>query len=156
MRARRGTLRIGQLDNIGRTLLPGPTALWARAALIGAFLLVLEGYLIGFAHFTQFQSLVVLFSALVMLVLVSQLERSQPTRGSFILLALLASGGLLAHYDGAAVALPGGALLAWLLVRHRDTWVRWRRALARFAARWDDPGDLLRPIFAPSAIPGDL
>ena len=96
---------------------------------MAAFLLALEGYLIGFAHFTQFQSLVVLFSALVMLVLVSQLERSQPTRGSFVLLALLASGGLLAHYDGAAVALPGGALLAWLFVRHRDTWARWLAAL---------------------------
>lgn len=99
------------------------------AGLIAAFLLALEGYLIGFAHFVQFQSLVVLFGALVMLLLVSEVERLQPARGRFILLALLAAGSLLAHYDGAAVALPAAATLIWLIGRSGSITRQWWRAM---------------------------
>ncbi|HHW84900.1 MAG TPA: hypothetical protein GX400_01660 [Chloroflexi bacterium] len=92
-----------------------------------AFLLVFDGYLVGFAHFAQFQSIVVLSSILVLLVL-QRLERSPQALTRYLTLAaLLFAVGLLSHYDALLIVFPAFILLGALCWRERQ---RWRQIVA--------------------------
>lgn len=95
----------------------GRRTLGALAGWLAVFLLAFDGYLIGFAHFVQFQSFVVLSSVLVVLVL-HRLERDQRAMTQyFSLTALFWATGLLSHYDALLVAPPATLLFGALLWR---------------------------------------
>lgn len=90
----------------------GPIAGW-----VAAMLLAVDGYLIGFARFVQYQSVVLLMIVLVVLALYTQMRRGRATRADLWLAALCFAGGLLAHYEMLWAALPGLYLLITLLRR---------------------------------------
>jgi 4-amino-4-deoxy-L-arabinose transferase-like glycosyltransferase len=106
---------------------------------VAALLLVFDGYLIGFARFTQYQSVVLFTTALVILLLYalvqpqgqvnSPLPKLQTAGRPLSLAAALWATGLLSHYDALLTAVPAGWLLAVLLWQHRQTWPQWWRSL---------------------------
>lgn len=116
------------------------------AGWIAAMLLALDGYYIGYAHMLQYQSIIFLMTPLVVLLLYRlyqglphsptpwpEMENRISGQGehllqsivhssqggvtrALLLAALFVTTGLLSHYDGILVCLPGLYLL-WLLVR---------------------------------------
>ncbi len=114
---------------LGRRMF-GPLAGWAAA-----MLLAVDGYAVAFARIVQYQSVVILTTALVVLILYRLLRRPQAVGGYLSLAAALATTGLLAHYEAVYVFVPGAFLLAMLLRRYatlRDDLVRatlWAGAL---------------------------
>jgi hypothetical protein len=94
----------------------GPLVGWGVA-----FWLAVDGYWIGFARFVQYQSVVILTSALVVLILLRLVQRPVALVNYLALAAILAATGLLAHYDGAVVLVPIGLLVGWLV------WQRWSK-----------------------------
>lgn len=92
----------------------GPLAGW-----LAALLLAFDGYFIAFARFVQYQSVVMLLSALTVLLAWRLLRQPQAMTRYLVLLALFLATGLLAHYDMLAV----GVALVLLLV-----WLGWRQA----------------------------
>ncbi|MCX6048414.1 MAG: hypothetical protein NT075_25200 [Chloroflexi bacterium] len=98
------------------------------AGWIAALLLALDGYYIGYAHMLQYQSILFLMTPLVVLLLYGLVKALPPSsaavpagRGAalsrhLLLAALFVTTGLLSHYDGVLVFLPGLYLL-WMLVR---------------------------------------
>lgn len=95
----------------------GPLAGW-----LAAFLLAFDGYLIAFARFVQYQSVVLLTSTLVVL-LVYRLWRDPRALANYLTLAaILWATGLLSHYDALTTALPIGLLLAAMLWQGRLAW----------------------------------
>jgi hypothetical protein len=112
------------------------------AGWIAAMLLALDGYYIGYAHMLQYQSILFLMTPLVVLLLYGlphpplsspeqksrsgeeenliRLTASSPYWGGLgkglLLASLFVTTGLLSHYDGILVFLPGLYLL-WMLVR---------------------------------------
>lgn len=109
----------------------------ALAGWIGALLLAVDGYYIGYAHMMQYQSIIFLMTPLVVLILY-RLVQQQNARSSTVkpddladglrLAALFVATGLLSHYDGIIVLLPGVYLL-WLLARQGVGLARLGRAL---------------------------
>ena len=100
---------------LGRRLL-GPVA-----GLAAALLLAVDGFYIGFARIVQYQSLVVLMSALTLLVLVRLWQEPRAVGRGLLLAAIFLATGLWAHYEAGLVAIP--ALFA--------IGVLWRRAPRR-------------------------
>lgn len=98
--------------HLGRRLW-GPLAGWGAA-----LLLLLDGYLIGFARFVQYQSVVLLMSVLVMLILHRLMQRPVAVARYLILATLLVATGLLSHYDGLVMLIPL-ALALYFLVQRR-------------------------------------
>lgn len=104
--------------------------LWGSVGgITAALLLALNGYLIGFSRFVQFQSLVFLFTILVVLVLVEQWRAAQILRGRFALAGLFSGAALLAHYDGGSILVPALILTLWLGWQGRAWRVWWRNLL---------------------------
>ena len=101
----------------------GPLAGW-----IAAFLLAFDGYLIAFARFVQYQSMVLLTSALAVLILYRLLRQPQALARYLTLAAILLATGLLSHYDAAMTVVPLLFLLAALLWQRRVTWSSLLRA----------------------------
>ena len=99
---------------LGRRLLGG-LAGWSTA-----LLLTFDGYLIAFARFVQYQSLVFLTMALVVLILYRLLQQPKALRNYLILAAILLATGLLAHYEAATAGAPALFLFALLAWRLRD------------------------------------
>jgi len=97
---------------LGRRMF-GPLAGWAAA-----ILLAVDGYAVAFARIVQYQSVVILTAALVVLILYRLLRRPQAAGGYLSLAAALAATGLLAHYEAVYVFVPGAFLLALLLRRY--------------------------------------
>jgi len=91
-----------------------PTAGW-----VAAMLLALDGYFIGFARIVQYQSVVILMSVLVVLILHRLAQRPVELRRYLILAALFLATGVLAHYEAALVVVPGLYLLWQLWQRHK-------------------------------------
>ncbi len=96
----------------GRLL--NPVAGW-----VAALLLALDGYFIGFARIVQYQSVVILMSVLVVLILHRLTQRPVELRRYLILAALFLATGMLAHYEAALVVGPGLYLLWQLWQRHK-------------------------------------
>lgn len=86
------------------------------AGVVAALLLSADGYLVAFARFVQYQSVVLLMAALAVLILIEALQRARAgdarfLRARLLLAATFMSTGLLAHYDAAAALIPVAALL---------------------------------------------
>lgn len=99
---------------LGRRLM-GPVA--GMAALL---LLAVDGFSIAFGRLVQYQSLVMLFSALTLLTLV-RLWPAAPGMGRGLVLAAITLGaGLLAHYEAGLAALPALLAVGVIWQRHPD------------------------------------
>ena len=94
-----------------------PLAGWAAA-----FLLMFDGYLIGFAHIVQYQSVILLTSALVVLIMLRLYRHPQALTRYLALAAFLLATGLLSHYEAATAAVPAAFLLGAALVQRRINW----------------------------------
>jgi hypothetical protein len=103
--------------------LVGPVAGW-----VAAFLLAFDGYLIGFAHIVQYQSIVLLIAALVVQIAHRVYREPAEPRRDLTLLAFLLATGLLSHYEAAAAGVPAAFLLAAVLVQGRAKWPALLRA----------------------------
>ncbi|MCX6043709.1 MAG: glycosyltransferase family 39 protein, partial [Chloroflexi bacterium] len=90
---------------LGRRLF-NPLAGW-----VAALFLALDGYFIGFARIVQYQSIVILMSVLVVLILYRLLQRPAGLSRYLILAAFCLATGVLAHYEAALVIVPGLYLL---------------------------------------------
>lgn len=94
--------------------------LWgALAGVIAALLLALNGYLIGFARFVQYQSVVLLMSILAVLILHRLIQRPVGVTRYLTLAALLVATGLLSHYDGLVALIPMTLAVFFLFQRRR-------------------------------------
>ncbi len=102
----------------------GPLAGWAAA-----FLLSFDGYLIAFARFVQYQSIVLLTSVLTVLILYRLVRQPKALANYLTLAAILLATGLLAHYDAAIAVVPATFLLIVLIWQQRAHWVALGRAL---------------------------
>lgn len=100
----------------------------ALAGWAAAFLLAFDGYLIGFSHIVQYQSLILLTSALVVQIAHQVYREPVWPVHELTLLAFLLATGLLAHYEAAAAAVPAGFLLVAVLVQGRVKWPALLRA----------------------------
>ncbi len=89
-----------------------PVAGW-----VAALLLAVDGYFIGFARIVQYQSIVILTSVLVVLILYRLVQHPEGLQRYLVLAGLLLATGLLAHYEAVLVSAPGLYLL----------WLVWRR-----------------------------
>jgi hypothetical protein len=89
---------------------------WAGlvGGVVAAALLAVDGYLTAFARIVQYQSIVILVSLLVLLLLDGARTDQRRLTGRLALAGFLAATGLLAHYDLLAVALPALYLLVEL------------------------------------------
>lgn len=85
---------------LGRRLL-GPIA-----GLSAALLLAVDGFYIGFARVVQYQSIVILMSALTLLILVRLWQEPRSLWRGLLLAALFLATGLWAHYEAGLVAIP--------------------------------------------------
>lgn len=99
--------------------LVGPVAGWAAA-----LLLAFDGYFIGFSHIVQYQSIVILISALAVLIAYRLLRRPVALTRYLLLAAILLATGLLSHYEAAQAMVPVGFLLAALLWQQPRQWFR--------------------------------
>jgi len=101
----------------------GPVAGWSAA-----FLLAFDGYLIGFARFVQYQSVVFLTAILVVLVVYRLVRHPAALIRYLLLAALFLATGLLAHYDAALTVIPVGYLLFTLGQEKQVGWGKLLRA----------------------------
>ncbi len=88
------------------------------AGFIAAFLLMFDGYYIGFARIVQYQSVVILMTACVVLILHRLTLRPVALTRYLTLAALLLATGLYSHYEAALAILPALYFLGVLLYRH--------------------------------------
>ncbi len=92
----------------------------APAGLVAGLLVAANGLLVAFGRIVQYQNIVVLMGALVLLALTRYAQRGW--RNDLILGAVFMAYGLLAHYDAVLVALAALLLLAASLVKRREDW----------------------------------
>jgi 4-amino-4-deoxy-L-arabinose transferase-like glycosyltransferase len=97
---------------LGRRLL-GPVA-----GIAATLLLATDGFYTGFSRVVQYQSLVILMSALVLLVLVRLWQEPRAVWRGLLLAAIFLAAGLWAHYEAALVAIPALFALGVLWARH--------------------------------------
>ena len=81
---------------------------------VAAALLAVDGYMIAFARIVQYQSIVILASLLLLLLLDGARVDQRRLTGRLTLAGFIAATGLLAHYDLLAIALPALYLLVEL------------------------------------------
>lgn len=104
---------------LGRRLVGSGVAGW-----VAAFLLAFDGYLIGFSHIVQYQSIVILVSALAVLIAYRLARQPTAVARYLLLAAILLATGLLSHYEAAQAVVPMGFLLLALLWQERRQWLR--------------------------------
>lgn len=85
---------------------------------VAAFLLMFDGYYIGFARIVQYQSVVILMTACVALILHRLTVRPVALTRYLTLAALLLATGLFSHYEAALAILPAAYFLGLLLARY--------------------------------------
>lgn len=95
----------------------GPVAGWSAA-----FLLLFDGYLIGFSHIVQYQSVVLLLAALVVQIAHRIYSRATTPARDLTLMAFLLATGILSHYEAVAAALPASFLLGAAIYQRRVDW----------------------------------
>lgn len=88
------------------------------AGFVAAFLLMFDGYYIGFARIVQYQSVVILMSASVVLILHRLTVRPVAVTRYLIVAALLLATGLFSHYEALLAVVPASYLLGLLLYRY--------------------------------------
>jgi hypothetical protein len=132
-------LAVANLAALGAVWLLGWRLLNPLAGWLAAFLLSFDGYLIAFARFLQYQSVVVLTSVLVMAILVRVWREPKGVMRYLVLAALLWATGLLSHYDALSIAPPVLFVLGAML---------WGRRLS--------PGELVRAALPAVAVGGGL
>ena len=76
------------------------------AGFTAAFLLAFDGYLLAFARFVQYQSVVFLLTTLAILLLYSAYRHPQLLPKALFLASLFFATALLFHYDAAAALIP--------------------------------------------------
>ncbi|NJN81565.1 MAG: glycosyltransferase family 39 protein [Caldilineaceae bacterium] len=79
----------------------GPIAGWSAA-----LLLALDGYFIGFSRIVQYQSIIFLTSALVVLILYRLYRQPRGLMPYLTLASIFLATGLLSHYEAAQVVVP--------------------------------------------------
>jgi 4-amino-4-deoxy-L-arabinose transferase-like glycosyltransferase len=99
---------------LGRRLL-GPVA-----GVAAALLLALDGFYTGFARLVQYQSIVILMSALTILILVRLWQEPRALWRGLLLTALLLAAGLWAHYEAGLAAIPALFAIGVLWVRYPE------------------------------------
>jgi hypothetical protein len=119
------------------------------AGWIAAMFFALDGYFIGFARIVQYQSIVLLMSVLVVLILYRLVRKPQALTPYLALAALLLATGLLSHYEGVLVALPAAVLWGVLLWQQKTDRGRILRATAIAAVAG---GALLAAFYVPYVI----
>jgi hypothetical protein len=141
------TLLFGLTDRLNEATARWPFALASLTALVtvwllgwrlvgalagwcAAFLLAFDGYLIAFAHFVQYQSIVLLSSLLAVLIAHRLWRAPQAVTRYLLLAALLLASGLLAHYDAAMTVVPLLIFLFALFWQRRVDWLHLVRGLA--------------------------
>lgn len=107
---------------LGRRLV-GNLAGW-----LAALLLAFDGYLIAFARFVQYQSVVLLMLVLVVVIVYRIWQRPHAAARYWLLAALLWAAGLLSHYDALAAGVPLLFLLGAMLWRDPAAWWQTLRA----------------------------
>jgi hypothetical protein len=97
---------------LGRRLL-GPIA-----GLSAVLLLAVDGFSIGFARLVQYQSVVILMSALTLLVLVRLWQEPRALVRGLLMASLFLAAGLWSHYEAGLVAIPALFAIALLWKRY--------------------------------------
>jgi len=98
--------------------LVGPIVGWSAA-----MLLALDGYFIGFSRIVQYQSVVILTSALVVLILYRLWRHPTALTRYLTLASFLLTTGLLSHYEAGLAVLPAAYLLAMIFWQNRSRWL---------------------------------
>ncbi len=99
------------------------------AGWIAAFLLAFDGYLIGFARFVQYQSVVFLTSVLVVLIVYRLIQQPKALPRYLTLAAIFLATGMLAHYDAVLTFIPVIFLVGALGWQQRVRWGALVRAI---------------------------
>ncbi|HID64073.1 MAG TPA: hypothetical protein EYP49_15245, partial [Anaerolineae bacterium] len=107
----------------------GPVAGWSAAMLFA-----LDGYFIAFARFVQYQSVVVLLAALVVLILYRLYVRPRALTAYLTLAALFMATALLHHYDAAVTLIPACFLFVAIGWKKRTSWGKLLRSFLPAAA----------------------
>jgi hypothetical protein len=124
---------VANLAGLLATLVLGWRLFGGVAGVGAALLMAVNGYMIAFSRFLQYQSIVFLESVLVILLLwlvVQGARRGDMTglRRRLTLGSFLFATSLLAHYDAAGIAVAA-AFLLWQLHAAGLPWTSWLRAL---------------------------
>lgn len=90
------------------------------AGFIAAFLLMFDGYYIGFSRIVQYQSVVILMTACVVLILHRLSERPVALTRYLTLAALLLATGLFSHYEAALAIVPATYFFGVMLYRYPE------------------------------------
>lgn len=139
-------LAVANVAALGAVWLLGWRLFNPLAGWVAAFLLAFDGYLIAFARFLQYQSVVLLTSVLVVVVLVRVWREPKGAASYLTLAAILWVTGLLSHYDALAVAPAVLFLLAALLWQRR---LRWRELVRAALPAVTVGGGLLALFYLP-------
>lgn len=105
------------------------------AGWVAAMLLAVDGFFVAFARFTQYQSIVFLMSALIVLALHRQANSNRPQPAYLWVAGLCFVTGIYSHYEAVWVVVPGLYLL----------WVAGRRG-------WGSSLELLRAAISPLLV----
>lgn len=100
----------------------------AVAGWVAALVIALDGYLIAFGRVVQYQSIVLLMTILLVLLLYRLSRQPQALTRYLSLAALLFATGLLAHYEVLLAGIPAFFLL-WQIGRQGGVWPLVRAAL---------------------------
>jgi hypothetical protein len=129
---------LANLAGLAGVLLLGRRLLGPVGGLAAALVLAVDGYLIAFGRILQYQSLVFLCVVTALLLLAGAVEQQRHAtaaggapaqlHGRLVAVAMVAAGGLLFHYEMAAVALPALWLL-WQIQREGVSWSKLGRLL---------------------------
>ncbi|MEZ4678028.1 MAG: glycosyltransferase family 39 protein [Caldilineaceae bacterium] len=87
---------------------------------VAAFLLMFDGYYIGFARIVQYQSVVILMTACVAIILHRLSVRPVAPTRYLTLAALLLATGLFSHYEAILAVLPATYFLGLMLYRYPE------------------------------------
>ncbi len=101
------------------TYLLGRRMFGTVAGLAAATLLMVDGYAVAFSRIVQYQSFVILTSALVVLILFRLYWYPRAPLNYLSLAAILLATGMLSHYEAGLVVLPSLFLLIATILRHR-------------------------------------
>ncbi len=115
-----------------------------------ALILAMDGYLIGFARFVQYQSIVLLLSVLIVLIAYRIYRQPAALTAYLTLAALFFGAALLFHYDALLAALPAAFLLGAALWQKRIGWRRTGKCRASGSAAWRRGGGPLLCSICPA------